>query len=95
MFNFTGIGNKPLGKKTQLILENKPPRKITPTEINPHFKIKFRRDNLFDCDSFISSSTCRLDMAMASEAWPNALCAQLFNSKLGVYFRGGFISYLK
>ena len=37
---------------------------------------------------------------MAREAWPNALNAQLFNSKVGVYFRGGlfpwgFISYLK
>ena len=39
-------------------------------------------------------------MAMAREAWPNALNVQLFNSKVGVYFRGGlfpweFISYLK
>ena len=37
---------------------------------------------------------------MAREAWPNALNAQLFNRKVGVYFRGGlfpwgFISYLK
>ena len=37
---------------------------------------------------------------MAREAWPNALNAQLFNSKAGDYFRGGlfpwgFISYLK
>ena len=48
---------------------------------------------------------------MAHEAWPNALNAQPFNRKVGVYFRGGlfpwgfisvgglfpwgFISYLK
>ena len=42
----------------------------------------------------------RWGMAMAREAWPNALNAQFFNSKVGVYFRGGlfpwgFTSYLE
>ena len=32
-------------------------------------------------------------MAMAREAWPNALNSQLFNSKVGVYFRGGLFPW--
>ena len=30
---------------------------------------------------------------MAREAWPNALNAQLFNSQVGVYFRGGLFPW--
>ena len=30
---------------------------------------------------------------MAREAWPNALNAQLFNSKVEVYFRGGLFPW--
>ena len=50
--------------------------------------MNFGRDNLLGCDSFISSPTGRWGMAIAREAWPNALNAQLFNSKVGIYFRG-------
>ena len=31
---------------------------------------------------------------MAREAWPNALNAQLFNWKVGVYFRGVLFPFL-
>ena len=30
---------------------------------------------------------------MARESWPNALNSQLFNSKVGVYFRGGLFPW--
>ena len=53
-------------------------------EIDPHLKLNLGGDNLSGCDSFISSPTGRWGMAMAREAWPNALNAQLFNSKVGV-----------
>ena len=45
--------------------------------------MKFGRDNLVGCDSFISSPTGGWGMAMAREALLNA---QLFNGKVGVYF---------
>ena len=50
--------------------------------------MNFGRDNLTGCDSFISSPTGRWGMAMVRKAWPNALNAQLFKIKVGVYFRG-------
>ena len=74
-------------------LGNKPPRKQKPAEINPIFKLNFGRDKFFGCDSFISSPTGHWDMAMARKAWPNALNAQPFNRKVGVYFRGGLFPW--
>ena len=68
-------------------LGNKPPQKKNILKLN------FGRDNLFGCDNFISRPTVRWGMIMTREALPNALNAQLFNSKVGVYFRGGLFPW--
>ena len=56
--------------------------------------MNFDCDNLFGCDSFISSATGRQRIAMAREAWPNAINARLVKSQVGVYFRGNILNYL-